>query len=111
MFFPASSAEFAQRCHRVVTNVRGNARKRRLAPALVDVSRARGGSRLLLLDDHRLDGRDDAVLDLDLDHAGADGPDRLLEVDLAAIDGDPAGVLDGVDDVLRGHRAEEAPVV
>src|SRR6185295_14277624 len=67
--------------------------------------------RLLLLDDHRLDGRGDAVLDLDVDHAGADRADRLLEVDLAAIDLDAAGLLDRVDDVLRRDRAEQTAVV
>src|SRR5689334_3236782 len=67
--------------------------------------------RLLLLDDHRLDGRGDAVLDLDVDHPGADRADRLLEVDLAAIDLDAAGLLDRVDDVLRRHGAEQAAVV
>src|SRR4051812_38257079 len=66
---------------------------------------------LVLLDDHGLDGRDDAVLDLDLDHARPDGADRLLEVDLAAVDRDAAGLLDRVDDVLRRDRAEQAAVV
>src|SRR5215216_6201065 len=41
---------------------------------------------LLLLDHHRLDGRCHARLDLDDDHPRADGLDRLLEVDVAAID-------------------------
>src|SRR4051812_2675371 len=66
---------------------------------------------LFLLDGHGLDGRDDAVLDLDLDHARPDGADRLLEVDLAAVDRDAAGLLDRVDDVLRRDRAEQAAVV
>ena len=52
-----------------------------------------------------------AVADLDRDHAGADRLDRLLEVDLAAVDVDAAGLLDRVDDVLRGDRAEQAAVV
>ena len=56
---------------------------------------------LLLLDDHRLDGRGDAVGDLDDDHVGADVLDRLVEVDLAAVDRDAAGLLDRVGDVLR----------
>src|SRR3954470_4937806 len=79
-------------------------------PALRRVVRRTGG-RLLLLDDHRLDGRGDAVLDLDVDHAGADRADRLLEVDLAAVDRDPAGLLDRVGDVLRGDGREQAAVV
>ena len=37
--------------------------------------------------------------------------DRLLEVDLAAVDGDAAGVADRVGDVLRRDGAEQAPVV
>jgi hypothetical protein len=37
--------------------------------------------------------------------------DRLVEVDLAAVDRDAARLLDGVGDVLRGDRAEQAPVV
>ena len=72
---------------------------------------ARGCGALLLLDDHGLDGRGDAVLDLDDDHARADGADRLLEVDLAAVDRDAAGLLDRVDDVLRRDGAEQAAVV
>ena len=44
------------------------------------------------LDDHRLDRRGDAVVDLDDHHVGADVADRLLEVDLAAVDRDAAGV-------------------
>src|SRR5829696_6050278 len=66
---------------------------------------------LLLFDDHRLDGRGDVVGDLDDDHARADGADRLVEVDLAAIDADAARLADGVDDVLRRDGAEQAPVV
>src|SRR5688500_18042234 len=78
---------------------------------VAELSQSARRARLLLLDDHRLDARDDAVGDLDLDHARAHGLDRLLEVDLAAIDADAAGLLDRLDDVLRGHRAEEAAVV
>src|SRR5439155_15197474 len=66
---------------------------------------------LLLFDDHRLDGRGDVVGDLDDDHARADRADRLIEVDLAAVDADAAGLADGVDDVLRRDGAEEAAVV
>ena len=66
---------------------------------------------LLLLDDHRLDGRHHAVLDLDDDHVRADVADRLLEVDLALVDLDPARVADRVGDVLGGDRAEQASVV
>ena len=51
-----------------------------------------GSAGLLLLDDHRLDGRDDAVGDLDLDHVGPDGADRLVEVDLAAVELEAAGL-------------------
>src|SRR5919199_988877 len=60
---------------------------------------------LLLLDDHRLDGRRDAVGHLDVDHARADRADRLLQVDLAAVDADPARLADRVRDVLRRDRA------
>src|SRR4051794_13759146 len=84
----------------------------RLKPMDKDVYLRKGRAvTLLLLDDHRLDGRGDAVLDLDVDHAGADRADRLLEVDLAAIDLDAASLLDRVDDVLRRDRAEQAAVV
>src|SRR4051794_3873913 len=84
----------------------------RLKPMDKDVYLRKGRAvTLLLLDDHRLDGRGDAVLDLDVDHAGADRADRLLEVDLAAVDLDAAGLLDRVDDVLRGDRTEQTAVV
>src|SRR5919198_65098 len=66
---------------------------------------------LLLLDDHRLDGRGDAGRDLDLDHPRADGLDRLAEADVVAVDRDAAGLLDRVRDVLRGHGAEEAALL
>src|SRR5829696_2250947 len=66
-----------------------------------------GVTGLLLLDDHRLDGRRDAGRDLDLDHARADRLDRLV----AVVDANAARLLDGVDDVLRGDRAEEPAVV
>jgi hypothetical protein len=42
---------------------------------------------------------------------GAGVADRLLEVHLAAVQLHAAGLLDGVDDVLRGDRAEQAAVV
>src|SRR3712207_7214603 len=48
--------------------------------------------------------------DLD-DHVRADVADRLLEVHLAAVDLEAAGVLDRLGDVLRGDGAEEAAVV
>src|SRR5690242_801415 len=66
---------------------------------------------LLRVDDDRLDRRRDAVADPDDDLVGADVADRLLEVDVAAVDVEPAGVLDRVGDVLRGDRAEQAAVV
>src|SRR5205085_12502088 len=37
--------------------------------------------------------------------------DRILEMDLAAVDADAAGVADRVGDVLRGHRTEQPAVV
>src|SRR3954454_23063175 len=40
-----------------------------------------------------------------------DGGDRPVEGDLAAVELDAAGVLDGVDDVLARDRAEQAPVL
>ena len=98
---------------------------RRSSPRQLAVSRERGFAGLArsreslrascrsdyLLDDHRLDGRGDAVLDLDDDHVRADVPDRLLEVDLAPVDLDAARLADRVGDVLRGDRAEQAAVV
>src|SRR3954447_22491001 len=73
---------------------------------------ARGAAaRLLLLDDHRLDGRRDAGRDLDDDHPRADGLDRLVEVDVAPVDRDAAGVVDRIGDVLRRDRSEESPVL
>src|SRR5829696_4578148 len=67
--------------------------------------------RLLLLDHHGLDVGEHAVADLDGHHAGADRADRLLEVHLALVDLEAAGLLDRVDDVLGGDRAEQAAVV
>src|SRR3954454_7952113 len=66
---------------------------------------------LLLLDDHRLDGRDDAVGDLDLDHARANRLDRLAQTDVVAVDRQAAGLLDRVGDVLGRDGAEQAPVL
>jgi hypothetical protein len=63
------------------------------------------------LGDDRLDRRRHAVVELDDHHVGADVADRLLEVDAAAVDGDAARLADRVGDVLRGHRAEQAPVL
>jgi hypothetical protein len=94
------------------------ARLRHRVPAgrLREPSRAavvRGASRkeLLLFDDHRLDGRGDVVGDLDDHHARPDGLDRLVEVDLALVELDAAGLADRIDDVLRGDGAEQAAVV
>ena len=87
------------------------AQVRRVRRTSASLFARRASRRLLLLDDHRLDGRRDAVLDLDDDHVGPDVLDRLLEVDLAAVDLDAAGVLDRVGDVLVGDRAEQATVV
>src|SRR4051794_22803031 len=81
------------------------ARRRRRCTA------SRCASGLLLLADDGLHRRGDAVGDLDLDDAGADRLDRLLEADVAAIDVDAARLLDRVDDVLRGDGAEEAAVL
>src|SRR5687768_9024819 len=54
--------------------------------------------------DHGLHRRGHPVGDLDDDHVGADVADRLVEVDLAAVHLDAAGVADRVDDVLRRDR-------
>src|SRR3954447_23316226 len=67
--------------------------------------------RLLLLDHHGLDRGGDALVDLHDHHARADRADGLVEMDLAAVDGDAAGLLNGVDDVLCGDGAEEPSVV
>src|SRR3954452_5564605 len=70
-----------------------------------------GAESLLLLGDDRLHRGDDAVRHLDVDHSRAHGADRLVEADVAAIDVDPARLLDRVDDVLRGDRAGQAAVL
>src|SRR5829696_6251652 len=92
---------------------RADCRKRERPPrrAAARVSLLRAAVRLLLLDHHGLDGRGHAVLDLDDDHARADGLDRLIEMDVALVDRDTARLLDRVHDVLRRDGAEEAPVV
>src|SRR3954470_2858480 len=83
----------------------------RAREALQRPREGRGRSLLLLFDDERLDGRRHAVGDLDDDHVGADVLDRLLEVDLPAVDLQAAGVADRVGDVLGGDRAEQPPVL
>ena len=70
-----------------------------------------GAAAALRGDDHGLDGRGHVVGDLDDDHVGPGVADRVLEVDLAAVDADAARVADRVGDVLRGDRAEQPPVV
>src|SRR5579871_2519337 len=62
-------------------------------------------------DDHGLDGRGDLVGHLDYDHVGPDVPDRLVEMDLAPVDPDPACFADRIRDVLGRHRAEQAAIV
>src|SRR5918998_1059406 len=71
-------------------------------------ARAASGRGLLALDDHRLHRGGDALGDLHDDDVGADVLDRLVEMDLAPGDLDPAGLFDRVGDVLVGHRAEQA---
>src|SRR4051794_1455039 len=66
---------------------------------------------LLVFDDHRLDGCDNARRDLDLDDAGADRLDRLAEPDVVPVDREAARLLDRVSDVLRRDRAEQAAVL
>ena len=63
----------------------------------------------VLLDHHGLDVGEHAVADLDGDHAGAGRADRLLEVDLAPVDLEAAGLLDRVDDVLRAQGPNRRP--
>src|SRR5690349_5345137 len=70
-----------------------------------------GASQPLGGDDHGLDGRRHLIGDLDHDHVGPGVTNGVLEVDLAAIDLDPTCVTDRLGDVLRGHRAEQAPIV
>src|SRR5215210_4932109 len=91
----------------------GTARERQRPPSGRPLESGRGAvpRALLLLDHHRLDRRGHAVLDLDYDHARADRLDRLVEVDVTAVDRDAARVLDRVGDVLRCHRSEEPAVV
>src|SRR5690242_19794731 len=71
VFCPAHTAGFPQSCHRVVTNLRRDVTNAGSGRRSRDCTGG-SGARLLLLDDHRLDGRDHAVLHLDLDHAGTD---------------------------------------
>src|SRR5436309_2396783 len=58
-----------------------------------------------------LDGRGDTVVHLDRDHVRSRGLDRLLELDLAAVQLQSASLADGIDDLLRGDRAEQPAVV
>src|ERR687894_2470421 len=73
-------------------------------------ARAASGRGLLALDDHRLHRGGDALGDLHDDDVGADVLDRLVDVDLAPVDLDPARLFDRVGDVLVGHPAEQAAV-
>src|ERR1700712_5326848 len=53
----------------------------------------------------RLDGGGDALVHLDRDHVRAGRPDRVVELDLALVQLEPACLLDRVDDVLGGDGA------
>src|SRR5215212_9685560 len=55
---------------RVGPNIRSCRKLRRVCAGLLRRRDCQPESALLLLDDHRLDGRRDAVLDLDHDHPG-----------------------------------------
>src|SRR4051812_19095260 len=77
-----------------------------LIGSLAEPGQATSGSR-----DDRLDLRGDALVDLDRDHVRAGRADWLLELDLAPVQLQPTRLLDRVDDVLRGDRAEQATVV
>jgi hypothetical protein len=61
---------------------------------------------LAVFDHHGLDRGDHAVRHLDLHLVGPDALDRVVEVDLAAVDPDAAGLADRLRDVLGGDRAE-----
>src|SRR3954470_17983783 len=58
-----------------------------------------------------LDLGSNALVDLDRDHVRAGGPDRVLQLDLSLVELQPTRLLDRVDDVLRGDRAEQPAVV
>ena len=58
-----------------------------------------------------LHGGDDVVCDLDVDHVGAQFPDRLFQPHLALVDLEPARLLDRVGDLLRGDGAEQPAVL
>ena len=93
-------------------NVRRFVREREGPPeAAVRYAAARCGARYFCSTTMVLTVAVTPVGDLDDDHAGADGLDRLVEVDVAAVDRDAARLLDGVGDVLRGDRAEQAAVL
>ena len=53
----------------------------------------------------------DALGHLDGDHVGTGGLDRLVQVDPPLVELQPAGLLDGIHDLLTGDRAKEPPVV
>src|SRR4051812_9310679 len=61
--------------------------------------------------DDRLYLRRDALVHLDRHHVGSGGADRVVELDLALVQLEAARLLDRVDDVLRGDRSEQPPVV
>src|SRR5436305_925335 len=84
----------------------GPARRRALGTTVCDQVGARWAPARLQLGDDGLDGRLDARGDLDGDHVRADGLDRLVEVDVPAVDPQAARLVDRVGDVLGGDRAE-----
>ena len=104
MIIAATSGRFGGRSAWAVRNSDGRSRR---PPA----TRARRGCAYFCSTTMVLTVAVTPVVDLDDDHAGADGLDRLVEVDVAAVDRDAARLLDRVDDVLRGDRAEQAAVV
>src|SRR4051812_31072618 len=59
----------------------------------------------------RLDLSRDALVHLDRDHVRPGRADRILELDLAPVELQAARLLDRVDDVLRGDRAEQPAVL
>src|SRR4051812_2143450 len=61
--------------------------------------------------DDRLDLSRDALVHLDRDHVRPGRADRILELDLPLVELQAARLLDRLDDVLRGDRPEQPPVV
>ncbi len=57
-----------------------------------------------------LDGGDYVVCNLDVDHVGAQFPDRLVQPHLALVQLEPARLADRVCDLLRGDGAEQPAV-